>query len=387
MVSFAYLHISPGFCYRPDRKYAGTHFRAMPTSHLFEVDLAADGSELSSKKVPKLSRRYSRLTKKINTMAAPPDVWTCASCSYSENIDGTACHLCQAARPRNTRSVLLVDKNSTHPAAVAARGGRKPRPPPKVRGVLPSRESPARGAKDRANARMADQLGVVAVAEVVRSPESSPDGPLVPPPAAARAGAIDVASDDSDSHESPPPSRRVGRKTTGLGLALGESSPTFSPNSSPELPTDNEVSKYSFFARLAHYMEGEKISEANRAAVEVCISVEAGAAVRSMDPMKKEKKENAFYNKYMGILEEIEDDQFADDSVRDAMRRRYKKAKMDNNPARLWRKYESDLTELRNFAKKLPGVGSLSELPSGSNQLRHMKMPLVQKLWVEANPV
>ena len=89
----------------------------------------------------------------------------------------------------------------------------------------------------------------------------------------------------------------------------------------------------------------------------------------------------------MGILEEIEDDQFADDSVRDAMRRRYKKAKMDNNPARLWRKYESDLTELRNFAKKLPGVGSLSELPSGSNQLRHMKMPLVQKLWVEANPV
>jgi hypothetical protein len=134
-------------------------------------------------------------------------------------------------------------------------------------------------------------------------------------------------------------------------------------------------------------MEGKKISEANRAAVEVCISVEAGAAVRSMDPMKKEKKENAFYNKYMGILDEIEDDQFADDSVCDAMRRRYKKAKMDNNPARLWRKYESDLTELRNFAKKLPGVGSLSELPSGSNQLRHMKMPLVQKLWVEANPV
>ena len=77
----------------------------------------------------------------------------------------------------------------------------------------------------------------------------------------------------------------------------------------------------------------------------------------------------------MGILEEIEDDQFADDSVRDAMRRRYKKAKMDNNPARLWRKYESDLTELCNFAKKLPGVGSLSDLPSGSNQLRHMSCP------------
>ena len=134
-------------------------------------------------------------------------------------------------------------------------------------------------------------------------------------------------------------------------------------------------------------MDGNKITEANRAAVEVCISVEAGAAVRSMDPMKKEKKENAFYNKYMGILDEIEDDQFHDESVRDAMRRRYEKAKMDNNPARLWRKYESDMTEIRNFAKKLPGVGSLSELPSGSNQLRHMKMPLVQKLWTAKHPV
>jgi hypothetical protein len=129
-------------------------------------------------------------------------------------------------------------------------------------------------------------------------------------------------------------------------------------------------------------MDGNKISEANRAAVEVCISVEAGAAVRSMDPMKKEKKEKAFFNKYMGILDKIEGFQFNNESVREAI-----KAKLDNNATRLWRKYESDLTELRNFAKKLPGVGSLSELPSGSNQLRHMKMPLVQKLWIEKHPV
>ena len=388
MVSFAYLRISPVFVSRADCKYANTQMR-MPSSHLFEVTHAVDGSELSSRKVPKLlSRRYSRLSKKISTMAAPA-VWVCPACSYSENIDGTTCQMCSSARPGGRRSVLLVDRSSNHPAAVAAAArGSRGRGPPKARGVVPTRESPARGAKDKANARMADQLGVVPMAEVVHSPESSPDGPLVPPPAAARrAGAVDLAAEDSDSNKSPPPSRGVGRKTTGLGLGFGESSPTFSPDCSPELPTDNEVSKYSFFARLAHYMEGKKISEANRAAVEVCISVEAGAAVRSMDPMKKEKKENAFYNKYMGILDEIEDDQFADDSVCDAMRRRYKKAKMDNNPAWLWRKYESDLTELRNFAKKLPGVGSLSELPSGSNQLRHMKMPLVQKLWVEANPV
>jgi hypothetical protein len=68
-----------------------------------------------------------------------------------------------------------------------------------------------------------------------------------------------------------------------------------------------------------------------------------------------------------------------EESVRETMRRCYKNAKMDNNPTRLWRKYESDLTELHNFAKKLPGAGRLSELPSGSNQLRHMKMPLFSR--------
>jgi hypothetical protein len=212
----------------------------------------------------------------------------------------------------------------------------------------------------------------VPVAQVVRSPESSPDVPY------------DDMSDDDDGSPALP-SRIAGHKMT--GLESGDSSPNFSPNYSPVSLTDNEVSKYSFFARLMHYMDRNKISEANSAAVEVCILFEAGAAVCSMDPMKKEKKEKVFFNKYMGIIYEIEDDQFEDESVREAMHRRYKKAKMDNNSTRLWRKYESDLTELRNFAKKLPGVGSLSELPSGSNQLRHMKMPLVNKLWIEKHPV
>ena len=53
----------------------------------------------------------------------------------------------------------------------------------------------------------------------------------------------------------------------------------------------------------------------------------------------------------------------------------------------MWRKYEIELRELRNFSKKIPGVGSLSELPSGSNQLKHMKMPLVEALWREKHPV
>jgi hypothetical protein len=42
-------------------------------------------------------------------------------------------------------------------------------------------------------------------------------------------------------------------------------------------------------------MEGNKISESNRAAVELCILSEAGAFVRNMDPMKKDKKERVFF--------------------------------------------------------------------------------------------
>jgi hypothetical protein len=133
------------------------------------------------------------------------------------------------------------------------------------------------------------------VAQVVHSPESSPDVPY------------DDSTDDDDGSPTALPSRVAGRKTT--GLKSGDSSANFSPNnSSPVSLTDNEVSKYSFFARLMHYMDGNKISEANRAAMEVCLPVKAGAAVRSMDLMKKEKKEKAFFNKYMGILDKIEDD-------------------------------------------------------------------------------
>jgi hypothetical protein len=65
----------------------------------------------------------------------------------------------------------------------------------------------------------------------------------------------------------------------------------------------------------------------------------------------------------------------------------YKGAKKLNSPKSLWRKYEAELTCLRTFAKNIPGIGNLAELPSGSTQLRHMKMPLVQSLWKEKYPV
>jgi len=69
------------------------------------------------------------------------------------------------------------------------------------------------------------------------------------------------------------------------------------------------------------------------------------------------------------------------------MLRRYKGAKKDHTAQSLWRKYEQELTLLRTFAKRIPGIGNLAELPSGSTQLRHMIKPLIQSLWKEKNPV
>jgi hypothetical protein len=124
--------------------------------------------------------------------------------------------------------------------------------------------------------------------------------------------------------------------------------PDFGEHNDPmhDSPTDNEVSKYSFYSRLTHYMKGHKISESNRAAVELCLLSEAGAFVRNMDPMKKDKKERAFFAKYLSIIDEIEDDQFEnkENPVRENMRRMYKGAKKVISPKSLWRKYEVELT-------------------------------------------
>ena len=119
-------------------------------------------------------------------------------------------------------------------------------------------------------------------------------------------------------------------------------------------PTDNEVSKYSFHSRMTHYLDGHKISESNRAAVELCLLSEAGAFVRNMDPMKKDIKERAFFSKYIAIINDIEDDQFVDEAFSRAnMLRRYKGAKKDHTAQSLWRKYEQELTALRTFAKRV----------------------------------
>ncbi len=219
--------------------------------------------------------------------------------------------------------------------------------------------------------------------------------------AAIAATAGSVASNSSNSRESDSDIHGVDRaasgcKSTGLPK-LSDQQPLedyFSAggddvddNMDNDLPTDAEASKDSFLDRLEHYMERVIITEDNCKAVELAIMVEAGTTVREMDPMKKEIKEKALLNSYVSIIEEIPDNRFEDVRTRPAMLLAYKGARKKLlKGGTLWRKYESELNEVRKFTLKFLGVGSLSRLPSGTTQLQQMKRLLIIKLWKEKYP-
>jgi hypothetical protein len=399
----------------------------MVVAQLFEVTVAADGTELSSKRVSKLSRRYHRHKKQLRQSAKmaelPSDTWVCPQCSYKNqdwqrcmgpgNGMGAGCDLVRpggifntsefalSTQPPSTSSIRrsTISVADNHPA-VAARRAKKKNPPP--------RESPGRDAKKKACENITLLSGHKRNPTVTRlpsRPSRPPPPPLrdftLPPPIArplvsdsldnsfaaiatsdalnnsfvegastyndsgntgGEGGLVDLSavetvaaavgggevhsvnsSDDSSDDEESKESVLL------FGDDLVHGSPTFLLDNEQvaDSPTDNEVSKYSFYQRLTHYMEGHKITELNRAAVELCILSEAGAFVRNMDPMKKDIKERAFMAKYILIVDEIEDDQFVNEAlVRDKMSRNYKGAKKDHTAQSLWRKYEQELTLL-----------------------------------------
>ena len=45
------------------------------------------------------------------------------------------------------------------------------------------------------------------------------------------------------------------------------------------------------------------------------------------------------------------------------------------------------MTEVKRVALKFPGIGSLTELPSGTNQISDMMRPYIIKLWSKIYPV
>jgi len=111
--------------------------------------------------------------------------------------------------------------------------------------------------------------------------------------------------------------------------------------------TDQEVSKYSFYDHLKHYMERELIKEENGKSVELAIMVEAEASVREMGVMMKELHANRFHSEYVSIIAEIPATRFEDNSLHASMQHRFKgMRKGEISAENLLRKYESELTTL-----------------------------------------
>ncbi len=66
-------------------------------------------------------------------------------------------------------------------------------------------------------------------------------------------------------------------------------------------------------------MNGDRISLENCKLIDCAILFEVGTAVRNMDCMKKNKQEEAFYNKYVTFVKEIEVDEFVSNDDCQAM--------------------------------------------------------------------
>jgi hypothetical protein len=152
---------------------------------------------------------------------------------------------------------------------------------------------------------------------------------------------------------------------------------------------DVEVSKFTFLERLAHYMDGHKISNRNRKAVELAIFAEAGTYDRGRDPMKRQKQEDVFMRKYMQIITSIDDEEFKNNDVHNAMLLNYKGSKKGGRftGATVYHKQEAEINNIRKFAANFPGINNPSKLPSGSTQVRDMKKPYIIRLWKLKHPV
>jgi hypothetical protein len=152
-------------------------------------------------------------------------------------------------------------------------------------------------------------------------------------------------------------------------------------------PTDAEVGKWSFHERLVHYMDGEKISHSNRKAVELVLLIEAGSYVWGLNPMRKPQMDEMILKEYQRLIGDISGEHFVCKTVRTDMLTGYKGAKKTLTGENLWRKMEKEMTQVKTFASKFPGINCPSELPSGSTQLCHMKKPYIIKLWSKRFPV
>ena len=109
--------------------------------------------------------------------------------------------------------------------------------------------------------------------------------------------------------------------------------------------------------------------------------------MRNMDTMMTVDMEASIFCNYVNIVRDIEDEHFECDSVHSKMLHRFKSGKKDLTGRNLLRKWNSETADFQSFWYKFPGVRWMSDLPNGSNQIKHMKKPYIASLWAKENPV
>ena len=94
----------------------------MVVAQLFEVTVAANGSELSSKRVSKLSRRYHRHKKQLRQSAmmveVSSDAWLCTKCLH-DNQDHQRCMglECDEVRPGGLLDISRFTLSAQSPSS------------------------------------------------------------------------------------------------------------------------------------------------------------------------------------------------------------------------------------------------------------------------------
>jgi hypothetical protein len=113
-------------------------------------------------------------------------------------------------------------------------------------------------------------------------------------------------------------------------------------------------------------MERPLINHGNRKTIELAIMIEAGTHVRDRHQIKKEERERLFLSEYMNII-------FESAGIHTKMLHYYKDAcKKEMDGGQMWCYYKNELNEVKKIAYKFLGVANISQLPSGTNQLRQM---------------
>ena len=338
----------------------------MPTSEFFLVDAPIAGGDGDCPPPPPSAKRVSKLSHRVHS------AWVVRQRQMSAAPAGSSVVAAVQAERKKARADVL--------ASCAAQLGKTPTPS--------LRESPPRASKTAAIAHIASQSrrpspderpGFVPVATVV---DNAGDAASFAVAAAVLPGG---SPSTSASGSSVSEDLLMGAGALKRGGGFADSSDY--PSSDLDVPTDAEVSRYTFHERLAHYMEGERISQMNRKAVELVLLIEAGSYVRGLNPMRKPAMGDMILKKYQRLIQDIDPVHFVCESVRVDMLAGYKGSKKNMTGETLWRKYEREMTEVKTFASKFPGINCPSELPSGSTQLLDMKRPYIIKLWSERYPV